>query len=233
MLIASLPADERERLQPFLDHVDLEVAQVLIEPNQPISHVWFPYDAVTSTLQLLQNGDAIEAGLMGLEGVVGLQLWLRVSSTPSKTLVQVPGSAIRMRAEHFVREVVGKPESPLNALVGKCINGFLMMTSQTAACNRVHQIDERLCRWLRMVYNRVPKRKEVPLRQEFLAMMLGVARPTVSTAASILQKAGYVDYRRGRLSILNPEGLANGACECLQLMESQYDRIFANGWRPK
>jgi hypothetical protein len=168
---------------------------------------------------------------MGLEGMVGIQLWLRVPTTPSKTLIQVPGTAYRMRSEDFIEQVVKKPNSPLNDLVARYVHGFLVFTSQTAACNRVHSIDERLCRWLRMVYNRVPERREMPLRQEFLAEMLGVRRPTVSTAASILQKAGYIEYSRGRLTILDPDGLAEGACECYELMEAQFDRMFNEPWR--
>jgi CRP-like cAMP-binding protein len=233
VLIASLPQEERNRLEPYLERVNLPMAEVLIEPDQPIQYVWFPYDAVTSTVQVLQDGNGVEAGLMGLEGMVGIQLWLRVPSTPSKILVQVPGHGLRMRAEHFERHVIRTPESPLNPLIARYIHGFLMLTSQTAACNRMHEVDERLCRWLRMVYNRVPERREMPLRQEFLAQMLGVRRATVSTAASILQKAGYIEYSRGRLTILDHDGLAKGACECYQLMEQQYDRIFSQSWRPQ
>jgi CRP-like cAMP-binding protein len=232
MLIASLPEKERKRLEPYLEPVELKMAEVLIESDRPIQYVWFPRDAVTSTLQIMKDGDGVEAGLMGLEGMVGLQLWLRVPSTPSETLVQVPGHGLRMKAADFVRQVLNVPESPLNTLIARYVHGFLMLTSQTAACNRMHEMDQRLCRWLRMVYNRVPERKEMPLRHEFLAQMLGVRRATVSTAASILQKAGYIEYSRGRLTILDPDGLAKGACECYKLMESQFDRIFSESWRP-
>ncbi len=233
MLIASLPPEEQNRIRPYLERVDLAIGEALIESDQPIRWVWFPTNAVTSTLQLLEDGESVEAGLMGLEGMIGIQLWLRVPSTPSKTVVQVPGSSFRMHADNFIRQVVNVPESPLNTLIARYIHGFLMLTSQAAACNRMHEVDERLCRWLRMVYNRVPERTEIPLRQEFLAQMLGVRRATVSTAASILQKAGYIEYSRGHLKILNPEGLAQSACECYKVMESQFDRIFSEPWRPK
>jgi len=232
LLLAHLPPPERSRLDPYLEAVELGMGELMIEEDQPIQYVWFPNDAVTSTLQLMSDGDAVEAGLMGLEGMVGIQLWLGVKTTPSRTLVQVPGTAMRMRSQDFVREVVNRPQSPLNGLIARYTHGFLVLTSQTAACNRMHPIDERLCRWLRMVYNRVPERREMPLRQEFIAQMLGVRRATVSTAASILQKAGYIEYVRGRLKILNPDGLAEGACECYELMESQFDRIFSDPWRP-
>lgn len=232
MLLASLPANERRRLDQYLEPVSLEMEQVLVEPDQRTEYVYFPFDAVTSTLQILSEGETVEAGLSGLEGFVGIQLWLRETTTPSMTVIQVPGSAQRMRASHFVSEVVQKPESPLNELLARFVHAFLVLTSQTAACNRMHEVDARLCRWLRMVYNRVPQRTELPLKQEFLAAMLGVHRPTVSTAANILQQAGLIEYNRGRLRIMNPAALADGACECYRLMERQFDRIFAGSWRP-
>lgn len=102
----------------------------------------------------------------------------------------------------------------------------------TAACNHLHSIDQRLCRWLRMTYNRA-MRTEFPMRHEFLVQMLGVHRPTLSTAAGILQKAGLINYRYGKLTILAPEGLSEGACECLELMEAQFDKIFDQLWREK
>jgi CRP-like cAMP-binding protein len=232
MLLASLDEDERDRLSPFLESVQLGFAETLIEPERPIEHVWFPCDAVSSTLQVLQGGETVESGLMGLEGLVGVQLWLRQSTTPARVVIQIPGTGYRMSRANFVREVMDVPASPLNGIIARYIHGFLVLTSQTAACNRVHQVDQRLCRWLRMVYNRVPGRSELPLRQEFLAAMLGVQRPTVSTAASILQRAGFIDYSRGKMTILDPEGLARGACECYPLMEAQFDRIFTEPWRP-
>lgn len=231
MLLRSLPQHEQDRLRPFLENIESDLGEVLIEPNAPIEFVWFPHDMVTSTLQLLRDGQTVESGLMGLEGIVGLQIWLRQRTTPSRTLIQVPGTAKRMTSRDFIREVLNT-DSPLNDLIAAYVHGFLILTSQTAACNRMHTIDERLCRWLRMVYNRVPGRTELPLRQEFLAEMLGVHRPTVSTAASMLQEAGYIEYVRGRMKILNPQGLSDGACECYELMETQFDRIFHQPWRP-
>jgi CRP-like cAMP-binding protein len=232
LLLRSLPEAEQERLEPYWEQVTLESGQVLIEADQPIEFVWFPEDAVSSTLQLLRNGETVEAGLMGLEGMVGIQLWLRQATTPSRTIIQVPGTAMRMSTDDFITEVVRRPDSPLNDLIAAYIHGFLTMTSQTAACNRMHQVDQRLCRWLRMVYNRVPNRVEYPLRQEFLAAMLGVQRPTVSTVASILQRAGFIEYTRGRLRVLDAAGLAQGACECYEIMEAQFDKMFDEPWRP-
>lgn len=228
LLLASLPQKERERLDRFLQPVTVQLGEVLIEPNQPITHMFFPYDAVTSTLQPLSDGATIETGLMGIEGMIGIQYWLGLPSTPTQTIVQVQGTGHRMGARDFKKEVMERPESKLNIMVGKYTHAFMNMTSQVAACNRIHTIDQRMCRWLKLVHNRV-RRNEFPMRQEFMAQMLGVHRPTVSTAANMLQKAGLITYSRGQMKVVNPEGLAAGACECLSLMELQFSRVV-NGW---
>ena len=229
LLLAALPEDERRRLAPFLTRVEFKQGQHLIEPEEPIRYVWFPNDAITSTIQLLSDGSSVESGLMGLEGMVGIQLWLRQRRTPQFTEVQIEGTADRMDADVFLREVVYTP-SPLNDLVAAYTHGFLIFTGQSAACNRLHPMDQRLSRWLTMVHNRMPGRKRLALKQEYLAAMLGVQRPTVSLAASMLQKAGWITYTRGTIEILNPEGLASGACECYRIMEAQFDKIFDQPW---
>ena len=227
LLLAALPDAERERLAPYLRYVVLDYQQVLIEPNQEITDLYFPYDAITSTIQEMSDGDSVETGLMGVEGFVGVQLWLRSRTTPTRTLVQVPGSAHTMRATDFIRQV-RDTDSPLNELCAKYTHGFLVMTSQTAACNRLHPVNERLCRWLKLVHNRVG-RDEFPLRQEFVAQMLGVHRPTVSMAANMLQQAGLIKYSRGQMQIVDPDGLRNGSCECLELIEKQFQKMFELG----
>jgi len=224
LLLASLPEAERERLEPYLKEVLLETRQVLIEPNEDITDMYFPYDAITSTIQEMSNGDSVETGLMGIEGFVGVQLWLHARTTPTRTLVQVPGRAHHMHAADFIRRV-RDTESPLNVLCAKYSHAFLVMTSQTAACNRLHPVNERLCRWLKLVHNRL-RRDEFPIRQEFIARMLGVHRPTVSIAANMLQQAGLIKYSRGQMRVLDSEGLTNGSCECLEIVETQFEKVF-------
>lgn len=230
LLLSVLPPAERKRLDPFLKWREFEFEETLIEPNEPITHVMFPYNLVTSTVQEMSDGSAIETGLMGIEGMVGIQLWLRMESTPMRTFVQIAGCGHRMKAVDFVREVLNRPESQLNLLLARYTHAFFAMTSQTAACNRLHPLDQRLCRWLKLVHNRV-RRDEFPMRQEFMAHMLGVQRPTVSTAANMLQQAGFISYTRGQMKVLDPEGLTKGACECYELMEAQMDRVFDVPWR--
>jgi CRP-like cAMP-binding protein len=228
LLLAVLPRKERERLDPHLEPVTYDQGDVLIIPDEPIKYVLFPYDAVTSTIQDMSDGASLEVGLMGIEGMIGFQFWLRQQTTPTRTIVQIPGSGLRMKAGVFKREVMDKP-SPLNELIASYTHAFMVMTSQVAVCNRLHETDERLCRWLMLTYNRT-QRAEFPLTQEFLAMMLGSHRPTVSTTASVLQKAGYISYSRGRIKILDVKGLEAGACECLRIMEAQFDKIFDRPW---
>lgn len=224
LLLASLPDAERERLARYLQPIVLEFQQVLIEPNKQITDIYFPYDAITSTIQEMSDGDSVETGLMGVEGFIGVQLWLHAPTTPTRTLVQVPGRAHHMSAADFIRHV-RDVDSPLNELCAKYSHAFLVMTSQTAACNRLHPVNERLCRWLKLVHNRL-NRDEFPIRQEFIAMMLGVHRPTVSTAASMLQQAGLISYSRGQLRVLDAEGLRNGSCECLEVIEREFEKVF-------
>jgi hypothetical protein len=232
LLLSALPRSERERLDPFLDLVEMPIGLPITEPDQPIEYLYFPYDSVTSTTQEMSDGSTIETGLMGIEGLSGVQVWLGQRTTPAKTFVQVPGMGHRITAVDFIREVRDNPSSPLNDLIRSYVHAFLVLTSLTAACNRLHSVDQRLCRWLRMTYNRA-RRTEYPMRHEFLAQMLGVHRPTLSTAASILQRAGLINYRYGRLTILDPQGLVNGACECYGIMESQFDGIFDQPWQEK
>ncbi|HEU4509339.1 MAG TPA: Crp/Fnr family transcriptional regulator [Pyrinomonadaceae bacterium] len=229
LMLAALPRKERERLDPFLKWVEVDLEETLIEPNEPISFVFFPYDSVTSTIQEMQDGASIETGLMGVEGMIGIQLWLQMRTTPSRTLVQVAGHGHRMEAADFIREV-RDTNSPLNEFIARYTHAFLTMTSIAAACNRLHTLDQRMCRWLKLIHNRV-RRDEFQMRQEFMAQMLGVQRPTVSTTANMLQQAGLITYTRGQMKVLDSEGLTEGACGCYEMMEREMDRIYEVPWR--
>lgn len=229
LMLGALPPEERRRLDPFLKWVTVELEEVLIEPDEPITQVFFPFNAVTSTIQEMPDGESVETGLMGAEGVLGIQLWLGMPSTPTRTIVQVAGEGHRMKASDFIREVRDK-KSPLNDLIGRYTHAFLSMTSICAACNRLHTLDQRMCRWLKLVHNRV-RADEFPMRQQFMAQMLGVQRPTVSTTAHILQQAGLITYTRGHMKILDAEGVVDGACGCYELMEREMDRIYDVPWR--
>jgi len=230
LLLAELSRTERRRLEAYLQPVEVSLGEVLIKQNEEIKYMFFPYDSVTSTLMGLSDGSSIETGLMGIEGVVGIQFWLGVNSTPTETIVQVAGKGHLMTTRDFKRHVMNGRSSQLDSLVGRYTHAFLAMTSLVAACNRLHTLDQRMCRWLKLVHNRI-RREDFYMRQEFMAQMLGVQRPTVSTTANMLQKAGLITYSRGQMKILDPQGLEAGSCECLELMERQFDRIFNHTWR--
>lgn len=220
----ALTAAERTRLEPHFEPVNLKLKQTLTEPERPITHVYFPVNSVVSIVHTMSDGSSVETGIIGREGMVGLQAWLGQTRASVRSFVQAPGQAFRMRREVFVREVV-KTGSPWNTALANYVDAYITLTSTTAACNRIHQVNERLCRWLKMTQNRVGS-DTFPMRQEFLAYMLGVHRPSVSIAANALKKAGLIRYERGTLTILDTKGLENGCCECYNSIESQFERAL-------
>ncbi len=224
LLLAGLPAAERSRLETHLEVVDLTLRQTLAETHQTISYVYFPIDAVASIVQSMSDGSSVETGIIGREGLVGVQAWLQQTVSSVHIFVQVPGKAHRMKRTVFMDEVVSDGR-PLNNRIASYVDAFLTLTAVTAACNRIHHIDERLCRWLKMVQNRVTG-DTFPMRQEFLSYMLGVHRPSISIAASTLKKAGLIRYERGTLTVLNSKGLEEGCCECYGLIESQFEKAL-------
>jgi CRP-like cAMP-binding protein len=225
LLLANLNASERERLQPFMERVPLKFKQGLIESGSPIPAVWFPEDSVTSTLVEAEDGSSIEIGLMGIEGMVGLSLFLGEKISNTTVIVQVPGTGVRMRSEDFLKHVVEVGDSQLFRLLQKYTNAFMGMVAQSGACNSLHPLEERLCRWILMTHDRV-NRPELPLTQEFLSMMLGVRRPTISMTANVLKRSGFINYTRGSVTVLDREGLLQGTCECYDIINRQMNRVF-------
>jgi CRP-like cAMP-binding protein len=223
-LMQALPAEERTRLEPYFELVELKLKQSLTEPERPITHVYFPVNCVVSIIQTMRDGSSVESGIIGREGMVGLQAWLGRTHASVRSFVQAPGRAVRMKREVFAREVV-QSNSPWNAILATYIDAYLTLTSITAACNRIHHVNERLCRWLKMTQNRVGA-DTFPMRQEFLAYMLGVHRPSVSIAANALKKDGLIRYERGTLTILDTKGLEEGCCECYTAIETQFEKAL-------
>lgn len=216
-LLARLPDAEKERLAPYLEPVFLEFKQGLLQEGEPIEYVWFPHDCVTSTVVGTPNGHTIEVGIMGIEGLVGLSLVLGEERSNTTVFTQIPGSATRMRAGAFTRHVKGEG-GPLYDLLQRYTNVFMALIAQGAACNSLHPVDERMCRWILLVQGRVG-RDEFPLTHEFLSMMLGVRRAGVSKVANELKLDGLINYTRGDIRILDREGLEGRSCECYELMK--------------
>ena len=226
-LLTDLPKEELERLAPYLEPVQLEIKQHLLEMGEPIPYVWFPDDCVTSTVVNTSEGATIEVGMMGIDGMVGLSLLFFEDISNTTVFVQVPGAATRMRADAFVKHVRDKG-GPLFRQLQRYGNAFMAMVAQTAACNSLHSMDERLCRWILVNHDRIG-RDEFPMTHEFLSAMLGVRRASVSVEAKRLQQAGLIDYRRGQMMIRDREGLEEGACECYGIINQLFARVF-DGW---
>ena len=223
-LLGLLSEVERTRLQPYLEEVELENGTTLVEAGVPISNVWFPNDCVTSTVVQTRDGATIEVGLMGIEGLIGLSLLLGRSLSNATVLVQIPGSATRMKASDFVTQVMER-KSPLYYALLRYTDAFLAMVSQTAACNSLHPVDERLARWILMTHDRV-QRDDLPLTHEFLGYMLGVRRASVSVAAGALQNIGLITYNRGNVRVLNRVGLEAKSCDCYFIVRGITDDLY-------
>jgi CRP-like cAMP-binding protein len=223
-LLAALPADERERLKPYLETVPLEFRQVLVEFDRPIEHVYFLDDAVTSTVVRTPDGDTIEVGLMGAEGFVGLSLVYGVGRSNGTVVVQMAGGASRMRAADFNRHVKERGGLCLDLLL-RYANYFAVMVQQHAACNATHNIEARMCRWILLTHDRVGG-DVFPLTQEYLALMLGVRRPTVTEIAQRLREEGLIDYTRGNVKVTDRRGLEQRSCACYGLIREQMAHTF-------
>jgi CRP-like cAMP-binding protein len=223
-LIAMLADEERERIEADLDVISLAVRQSVAEARKPFSHVYFPLSAVLSLVIELQDGGVVEVGTVGREGMVGIPLVHGVDESPTRVFCQIAGESARMKSAAFAEHMKSAPQ--FNRLLQRYAQSMMNQVSQTVACNRGHEIEQRLCRWLLMTHDRVGK-DEFPLTQEFIADMLGVRRPSVTVVAGMLQKAGLIRYSRGNIAILNRTGLEAAACECYRLVKEAEERLIA------
>jgi CRP-like cAMP-binding protein len=222
-LLALLDEEERSALEPLLEPVPLVFKQVLCEPRDPLEHVYFPTTGIVSEVKNFENGDVIEVATFGSEGVVEVSLVLGEKRPGSRLIVQVAGEALRMESAAFLELVAKSPK--LHALLLRYAYAVFRQVSQTAACNRAHTVDERCARWLLMTHDRVGERT-FELTQEFMAQMLGVHRPSVSLAARMLQQAGLVTYSRGRITVLDREGLEAASCECYGVIAEIFKNLL-------
>jgi CRP-like cAMP-binding protein len=225
-LLAALPADEYLQLLPSLEVFEPPHQYVFYEPNQLITHVYFPVSGVASLLMLGENGAAVEVGTVGNEGMVGIPVFLGQDATPSRALMQVPGAALRMPVAVFRQEVMETPGSRLEVLLQYYTHALMVQMAQSVACNRLHTVEQRAARWLLTTRDRVGG-PTYPLTQEFLAQMLGVRRASVSEVASTLQEEGLLTYTRGVITILDSEGMEARACTCYRIIRDEFDRMLA------
>ena len=208
-LLAALPSEEYSRLVAYMEVVPLELKQYLYLRNQPIEYVYFLNYGVASIVTVLTDGSVIEVATVGNEGMVGLPVFLGAEKIPGECFIQVCGSGLRMRVDAFRTYVT--VTSPLYELLQRYTQALFNQIAQSAACNRLHSIEQRMCRWLLMTADRV-ETDTFLLTQEFLSHMLGVNRSSVSLTASILQRAGLIEYVRGQMTILDRSGLEDITC---------------------
>ena len=217
-LLAALPGKNYQRLLSGLELVTLNFGDVLYEAGQKIRHVYFPGNSLVSLLTLVNGRMALEVGMVGREGMVGIPLALGSDVSPVRALVQGAGTAMRMTSARFSKEIRESPQ--LQHGVYGYANALMAQVSQTAACNRFHVVEARLARWLLMTRDRM-RSKDFRLTQEFLSHMLGVRRVGVTNAARALQDRKLIDYSRGKISILDDKGLEAAACECYALVNAK------------
>lgn len=219
-LLAALPDKQYRQLLAGLDPVTLTFGDVLYEPGQTISHVYFPGDSLVSLLTLADGHLALEVGLIGREGMVGISLVLGHEASPVRALVQGTGTALRMTSARFHKFFRRSP--PLQQELYRYTHALMTQISQTAACNRFHVVEMRLARWLLMTLDRV-KSNQFCMTHEFLGHMLGVRRVGVTRAAQALQKRNLIDYSRGNITVLDRRGLEAAACPCYEIVKDMHD----------
>ena len=224
-ILAALPRSEYQRIAPHLKPVELIGGQILLEPNEPVHNIYFPQRAMISLVSIMIDGSTTEIGLIGNEGTIGLPAILGGRSTTSHSIVQISGTALQISADIIRQEFLRQKK--LHQLLLLYTQALLTQVSQSAACNRQHNIEARLARWLLSVQDCVLQ-NELPLTQEFIANMLGTRRSGVTVAAGILQQAGIISYSRGKIKILNQKALEETACECYRLVQSEFIRLLGS-----
>lgn len=224
-ILAALLATEYKHLLPELEHVALTRGQVIYRADQDIEEVYFPEEAVVAMVDSMDDGHTVEVGLIGREGIVGINIVLGGVITPDKAIVQLAGGAMRMKSKDLRKEMCFG--SPLQQLLLAYARAFLAVISQSVACCQYHSVEQRLARWL-LTMNDYVSSCEFPMDQKSIALMLGVRREGVTEAASKFQTAALIRYRRGHISILDARGLGKRACECYRFIRQQYQRVDRN-----
>jgi CRP-like cAMP-binding protein len=219
-LLQQLRRPDFEAIASELEPVSLNFKETCYEQGQPIRHMYFIESGVISLVTDLEAGGTVETGTIGNEGVIGLPAFLGSPIATSRAFCQIPGAASRVSTKRMLLE--RERNTPLAQLILRNANATMSMLAQTAACNRAHPVEERMARWLLMTHDRVDG-DEFPLTQEFLAQMLGVRRPSVNTAGLALQNAGLIRYSRGKITIVNRNGLESSSCECYAFIARAFE----------
>ena len=222
-LLARLSAENFDRLKPHLRTVPLTVKQVLQARSTPIEYIYFPNGGVASITTVMQNGEMVEVATVGHEGLVGMDAYFGDGQSSSEVMMQVPDtSAERMTLAAFKEHIA--PDGALIECVRRYSQGLIALMMQSTACLALHTVNERCARWLLMAHDRVGG-DDFQLSHEFLAMMLGASRPTVTLTAGTLQTAGLIRYTHGKIRILDRAGLEGASCECYATVRETFERL--------
>lgn len=223
-ILAALPHEEYERLLRNLEPVHLAQSKILSEAGDVIKHAYFLLNGVVSLLSTTEDGETIEAAMLGSEGMIGIPVILRGVVTPYRTITQIAANAMRIKADVLQNEFARS--TYLQDLLLKYTHSLLAQVSQSATCNHFHKVEKRLCRWLLAMRDRV-QADRFHLTQEFISDMLGAPRSSVTIAALKLQDAGIIQYRRGKITILNQRRLEAAACGCYRIVKKETGEIVA------
>lgn len=224
-VLAALGNLQSPHFHSQLERVSLNQGEIIYELNVSIDYIYFPETAVFSMIATMEDGDTVEVGPVGDEGMLGLNVYFGECVSPNRVIVHVAGSALRVKAG-VLREELHREKSPLPPLLLRYTQMLLAMTGQGSACNKLHSLEQQLARWLMMMHDYVGD--ELLLTHELLALTLGVRRAGVSNAASDLKKERIIDYQRGHIQILDRARLQARVCECYGVIKDEYDRLYAD-----
>jgi CRP-like cAMP-binding protein len=225
-LLATVPPEEFARLQPHLEFSPLHLGWAVYESGGTQSYVYFPTDAIVSLLYVMEDGSSAEIAVIGNDGVVGISLFMGGETTPSRAVVQSAGQGYRLKAS-LLKAEFERGGVPQHILL-RYTQALITQMTQTAVCNRHHTVDQQLCRWLLLSLDRLPSNVLV-MTQELIGNMLGVRREGVTEAAGHLQKAGIIQYSRGRITLLDRPKLEARVCECYKVVKRETERLFPAG----
>jgi len=224
-LLAALPSAEFKRLEPDLELVQMKLGEVLYESGCELRYVYFPTTSIVSMLYVLEDGSSAEIAIVGNEGILGIALFMGGETTPNRAVVQSGGWGYRLKASAMRMEF--KRGGPMMRLLLRYTQALITQMTQTAVCNRHHSIEQQLCRWLLLSLDRLSS-DSITMTQDLIANMLGVRREGVSEAAGKLQKAGYISYYRGHITVLNRPALEKHVCECYRVVQVEFQRLLAD-----
>jgi CRP-like cAMP-binding protein len=220
-----LPTAEFDRLAKHLELVQMPLGQILYEPGGQMQNAYFPTTAIVSLHYVTESGASAETAGVGNEGIVGISLFMGGNTTPSSAVVQTAGHGYRLERDKLMEEF--NRGGLMHRLLLRYTQALITQMNQTAACNRHHSLEQQLCRWLLLTLDRLPS-NELVMTQELVASMLGVRREGITESAGNLQRAGFIRYRRGHISVLERSGLEGKACECYAVVKNELTRLLSD-----